>query len=601
MADTFEALGRDEQALKDSIAKSPPTLDAGDPLVPVQRPFLDDLTALLEGLRGRHRRAARRAAAAQRRGRGSARRCRSASPTLNERAAQDARALRDLAEAPGTNAALRGLTATVTTLNPQLRFYGPYVTVCNSWNYFWTYLAEHFSEPDTTGSAQRALLNSTGRQEDSLGSMGADEPANGEGVHRGHAAVRAGPAVRRRGRRRRAAPTARPASAASSSARRASSRPAVQDRPRPALARPARARPSRAARACPRARRSPPSRRPAVRRDAEVGAPMRPRAPTSPSGSSRSPWSVVLVYFGFTKAIPFAAPLRGQGRVRELEQHAARLAGADRRRRGRQGHRRRARASAATGAIVTMRIEDKGRPIHSRRDGEDPPADLPRGQLLRRPDGRARRRRPSSRTATTIPVQQTATPVQLDEVLTALQSDTREDLKTLLREYGKALEGDGAQGLQPLDPVLGAGVPRLRDRRRRGARRDRRTTCPATSTSAGATARGARPQPRAAEVAGHRLQHDRRGVRARGRQPARRRRRAAAHAARRAAGARRAQRGVPAAARAGRRAAAGRAELERDARRRAAVRAAAARPRLAARAARPGRRPAADGAATSPR
>jgi hypothetical protein len=106
-------------------------------------------------------------------------------PTLNEETAKTLVQLRKLAEAPGTNAALRGLTATVTTLNPQLRFYGPYVTVCNSWNYFWTYLAEHFSEPDTTGSAQRALVNLTGRQEDSLGSMGADEPANGEGVIEG--------------------------------------------------------------------------------------------------------------------------------------------------------------------------------------------------------------------------------------------------------------------------------------------------------------------------------------------------------------------------------------------------------------------------------
>ncbi len=74
--------------------------------------------------------------------------------------------VREVAEQPGTNAALRGLTATVGTLNPQLRFYGPYVTVCNSWNYFWTYIAEHFSEPDSTGSAQRALLNFAAPQED---------------------------------------------------------------------------------------------------------------------------------------------------------------------------------------------------------------------------------------------------------------------------------------------------------------------------------------------------------------------------------------------------------------------------------------------------
>ena len=41
----------------------------------------------------------------------------------------------------------------------------------------------------------------------------------------------------------------------------------------------------------------------------------------------------------------------------------------------------------------------------------------------------------------TIRVTQTSTPVQLDEVLTALQTDTREDLKTLLKEYGDALDG----------------------------------------------------------------------------------------------------------------------------------------------------------------
>ena len=72
------------------------------------------------------------------------------------------------------------------TLNPQLRFYGPYVTVCNAPTYFFTYLAEHFSEPDATGEAQRALLNTTGRQDDSLGSMGADEPANGNEVLEGN-------------------------------------------------------------------------------------------------------------------------------------------------------------------------------------------------------------------------------------------------------------------------------------------------------------------------------------------------------------------------------------------------------------------------------
>jgi ABC-type transporter Mla subunit MlaD len=186
MADTFEALGRDEGALKDLIAKSPSTMDAGVASFRVQQPFLDDLTAFSRDFSG------------------ATEELRAALPPLNgalevgtpvlkravklnDELAKTLDTVRDLAEAPGTNAALRGLTATVTSLNPQMRFYGPYVTVCNSWNSFFTYLAEHFSEPDTTGSAQRALVNTTGKQNDGLGSMGADAPANGEDVKEGNA------------------------------------------------------------------------------------------------------------------------------------------------------------------------------------------------------------------------------------------------------------------------------------------------------------------------------------------------------------------------------------------------------------------------------
>ena len=184
MADTFEALGRDEDALKATIAKSPSTMDVGVRSFQVQRPFLDDLTLFARDFAGATEElkgalpplndAVRVGTPVQER-----------VPALNEEVRKTLGTVRELAEAPGTNAALRGLTATVATLNPQLRFYGPYVTVCNSFNYFFTYLAEHFSEPDSTGSAQRALANVTGRQEDSLGSMGADEPANGEAVIEG--------------------------------------------------------------------------------------------------------------------------------------------------------------------------------------------------------------------------------------------------------------------------------------------------------------------------------------------------------------------------------------------------------------------------------
>ena len=187
MADTFEALGRDEEALKATISQSPPTMDSAIESFRVQRPFLADLTAFGEDFRGATeelRGALPDVNDAMVVGTPVLRR----TPELNDEVRKTLVQLRELAEAPGTNSALRGLTATVATLNPQMRFYGPYVTVCNHWNYFWTHVAEHFSEPDTTGHVQRALANLTPRQKNSPGSMGATAPANGEEVLEGNAA-----------------------------------------------------------------------------------------------------------------------------------------------------------------------------------------------------------------------------------------------------------------------------------------------------------------------------------------------------------------------------------------------------------------------------
>ena len=89
-------------------------------------------------------------------------------------------ALRNLAETPTTNGALRGLTATVDTLQPQARFLGPYVTVCNNWNMFWTFNAEHFTAPDSTGGSERALLNNGyGDPDNGIARMGANEFVHG--------------------------------------------------------------------------------------------------------------------------------------------------------------------------------------------------------------------------------------------------------------------------------------------------------------------------------------------------------------------------------------------------------------------------------------
>jgi ABC-type transporter Mla subunit MlaD len=185
MADTWEAVGRDPEALKQFISKQPSTEDAAIASFRVQRPFLAELTTFSKDFSG---------ATAELRGAlpdinpalETGTRVQHRVPELNKRLEGTFDALKDLATAPSTNAAIRAIAGTVTTLNPQLKFYGPYVTVCNAPNYFFTYLAEHFSEADSTGQSQRALLNFAGNQDDSLGSMGADGRADCEAGQRGY-------------------------------------------------------------------------------------------------------------------------------------------------------------------------------------------------------------------------------------------------------------------------------------------------------------------------------------------------------------------------------------------------------------------------------
>ncbi len=179
MATTFEAFSRDPEALKATISKSPPTLDEGIRSFAVQRPFLRDLTGFSQDLRGAThelRGALPDINPALESGTPVLRK----SVSLNDRTKEVLGALNDLVRDPTTNQALRGLTRTVGILNPLVRFLGPYQTVCNGWNYFWTYLGEHISETDPTGTAQRALNGSAPQNRNGYGSIGATEPVMGE-------------------------------------------------------------------------------------------------------------------------------------------------------------------------------------------------------------------------------------------------------------------------------------------------------------------------------------------------------------------------------------------------------------------------------------
>jgi hypothetical protein len=178
MATTFEAISRDPSALAASIAESPATLAVGTDSLRVVRPFLANLTAL-----GRQLVPATAelestlpvlnpAVAA-----GTTTLART--PALNARLEQVFGALQHLALAPGTNEALNGLTATVGTLNPMVRYLGPFQTVCDTWNYWWTYVADHLSAQTKFGFAQRALINLAAPSGGGVGEQGATTPVDG--------------------------------------------------------------------------------------------------------------------------------------------------------------------------------------------------------------------------------------------------------------------------------------------------------------------------------------------------------------------------------------------------------------------------------------
>ena len=108
---------------------------------------------------------------------------------------------------------------------------------------------------------------------------------------------------------------------------------------------------------------------------------------------------VAIAFLGFTKDIPFTRPYE----VNAVFQSAnsirpgspVRIAGVD------VGKVKEVKADEdnQNAAVVVLQIDDEGRPRARGRDGQDPAAHLPRGQLLRRPPAWIAASRPSSRTA----------------------------------------------------------------------------------------------------------------------------------------------------------------------------------------------------------
>jgi ABC-type transporter Mla subunit MlaD len=181
----------------------------------------------------------------------------------------------------------------------------------------------------------------------------------------------------------------------------------------------------------------------------------------------------VVIYFGFTKHVPFKHGYRlhavFNSSVNIAPKSPVRIAGVNIgkvsavRREGKDG-------------LVTMEIEGRGLPIHSDATLKIRPRIFLEGNFFVELQPGS----PSARTLSsgaTIPVTQTSDPVQLDQVLDALNTDTRANLQTFLAEYGEALTGKptaaenaeqepevrGLDGAQGLNKAYRVGPEALRD------------------------------------------------------------------------------------------------------------------------------------------
>jgi hypothetical protein len=179
MATTFEALSRDRQALRDTIAKAPGALDTAIRSLPATRPFLGRLAAISGAVRGTAREL-RRSLPSVNSAIGAGIPVLKRTPRFTGRLEGTLRALRELARSPTTDITIQGLTATMRTLNPTLRWVGPHVTVCNYFTYFWTFFDDHISDEDATGTLQRIQVKLVPIvQKNSMLSYGSPLPAAG--------------------------------------------------------------------------------------------------------------------------------------------------------------------------------------------------------------------------------------------------------------------------------------------------------------------------------------------------------------------------------------------------------------------------------------
>ena len=155
--------------------------------------------------------------------------------------------------------------------------------------------------------------------------------------------------------------------------------------------------------------------------------------------------TVAVCYLGFSKAIPFKQHFEVQGVFNTSNNiglnSPVRVAGVTIGKVTEVDHAK----DGSQGAVVTMRINKRGRPI--RKDARltiRPRIFLEGNFFIDVTPGTPSA--PELGDGDVIPINQTSAPVQLDQILSALQSDTRDDLRVLLRELATGVDGKGAKG-----------------------------------------------------------------------------------------------------------------------------------------------------------
>jgi virulence factor Mce-like protein len=153
--------------------------------------------------------------------------------------------------------------------------------------------------------------------------------------------------------------------------------------------------------------------------------------------------AVIVVYFGFAKDNPFDSPYTVKAAFKEVTQlkpnSPVRVAGVA------VGKVKKVEGGPNSSAIVTLEIKKDGLPLHTDARAKVRPRIFLEGNFFVdvQPGTPSA---PELKDGGMIPVQNTAAPVQFGQVLEALQRDTREDLRTVLQQYGKAVSGEGGRG-----------------------------------------------------------------------------------------------------------------------------------------------------------